>query len=245
MPCSFFKRVATAAAAILCLASAPAFAAGGGGAVERAEIAKGLKVTAVFGVLETYYPKTFEAAIDAVQQGVASGKSMRDIQAQIRTSYADLVKAQLPKAEGSYVLETLRITRRQAEAMAAAPPDCMAVLGFGPFRAMAQSVVPPELTKAELDWAANMLRQTATRPVARTVKPPSEETIRLLAFTAYDGVSSDAARQRLQKLGGAFKGVTDPDDQKAICEFSIQMFAAIEALPTDQAVDTFLGFSAQ
>jgi len=243
----FYRSRLAAAVAAACLLAGPTPAvaqpAGPTAASNRAAIVSGLRENAVFAVLETYYPEVYKAALDALEQGMAKGQSVASMQNVIRDSYAALLAAQMPKAEGSYVLESIRIGQRQAEAVAAAPADCMAVLGFLKLQRAVQSVVPPDQIKAEQTWAAAMLRQTATKPVQRTIRPLSSDMLQSVAITAYDGLATDEARQRIARLGGKFAGVTDTEDQRAICEFSIQYTNALLALPTTEAVDVFLSIT--
>lgn len=210
----------------------------------RVDIAKGLAENPVFAVLEVYYPAQHKAAVDVVEQGMAKGRSIISLQNEIRASYVALLNSQMSKAEGAYILQAARIAQQQAEAVAASPSDCMAVLGFGTFSRLPQTVLPTQQIAAEQQWAADMLRQTATRPVKRTIQPLDEKKIQVLALTSYDALSSDDARQRIGRLAGKFEGVTDPADQKAICEFSIQLTSAILALPTNEGVETYLSLNA-
>jgi hypothetical protein len=231
---------AAAALAVVCVLATPAKVTAQPPPSARSELAKSLGENPVFGVLEAYYPATYKAALDALEQGMAKGQTMAGIQSAIRDTYVALLSSEMPKAEGTYVLEAVRIGQRQAEAVASSPADCMTVLGLLKMERIMQNVIPAAEIEAEQAWAAAMLRQTATRPVQRTIRPLPPEKLRVLAITAYDGLSSDDARMRIVRLAGKFAGVTDADDQRAICEFSIQYSAALLAMPTVEAVDTFL-----
>ncbi|MBS0331770.1 MAG: hypothetical protein JSS35_03305, partial [Proteobacteria bacterium] len=197
----------------------------------------GLLKTPVYAAMKKYYPDVYARSLQQALKGLEQGKSILALQADLRGVYTTLLKSQLPKAEPRLVREMIDIARAETESLVNSPADCMAFVGLAQFKTRPDLLLPPELSQRDLKLSAEILEQTATHPYVRRAEDAHElPSPAQLASIAYDELPSDDSRRRFVQIAGDLHGVTEPPDQRVVCEYMIGFFSALlKQTPEDAA----------
>ena len=202
-----------------------------------ANFEKGLLTVPVYRVMKEHYPDVYAASLKEGLENLRAGKSMLVLQGQMRTAYAALLKSQLPKAEPSLVYSMIELARTETEGLMNSPDDCMGFVGLRPLKTRVDLLLSPELAQQDLKLSAQILLQTATHPYSRPSDRKHElATPAQLASIAYDAFLTDDSRKRFLQIAGNIRGVTDPADERVVCEYMVGFFTALlKQTPEDAA----------
>jgi hypothetical protein len=202
-----------------------------------AEIEAELAKIPIYPVMKAYYPGVYADIIHRLQAGLADGRGIVDLQAELRGVYLPLLKAQIAKADPALVVELVQVSRDQTEAAVTSPTDCMALVGLIPMERPVTDLVPRDLAERELQIDAKILQQTATHPYvhdpSRVARAPTPAQ---LAQLAYDALPSDDSRKRFMALASHLAQASDPADRRVVCEYMLGFFEALlKQTPEDAA----------
>lgn len=211
---------------------------------KQSDFETGLLTVPIYPVIKQYYPETYARILKAGLDGYTQGRTVMSLQADMRAIYLPLLQSQMPKAEPRLVFALIRITRDEAEPMAATPDACMAFFGLSKFKQRLDLLINPDLAQKELTLTAELLKQTATHPYAYDPSQVAQlPTAQTLATIAYDELPSDDSRRRFAKMDGRLADATDPADQRVVCEYMVGFFSALLKQTPEDAGALFTGIA--
>jgi hypothetical protein len=218
------------------ITSGDEYAIGGDGSrLAREDWDKGLqKVSRVYRVMKEKYPKSYDEILDTFRDGTTKGAPQAQVIAEARTKLNSLIKARLPYADDTDLVDFGRLIVDQYRALQSQDKAACYRFASGQSDQNAIRLIPKELTERELELDARIISSNGSQYGAANNDKAWEKIAARLNSRGYSA-------KDFQLLTGA---ISAPDHAR-YCDLATALYQEITNLPPTEAAGLLREFFSQ